>query len=279
MVVASLRHRGVELLGQRKGLEAYAETGSTMGIPLLFPWANRLGGLTYRWAGREVALDPDDPAVRTEESGLPIHGLLDALRGWEVAEADDRRVVAGREGAVRGFPFAHRIQVAAELEGATLTLTTRLAATGQDPVPACYGHHPYLRLPDVPRADWAIRAPVAAHLELDDRKLPTGAETPCQPVDETLGSRTFDDAYRVLPGGGPFVLAGGGRRVEVRFGDGYPYTQLFAPPSDDVVCFEPMVAPADALRRDPPWVAPGQELCTSFAIHVADGEPHGPLPH
>ena len=45
MIGCSLRHRGEELLGQRGGLAKYAEAGSTFGIPLLHPWANRLGGL------------------------------------------------------------------------------------------------------------------------------------------------------------------------------------------------------------------------------------------
>ena len=41
MVGCSLRHRGEELLGQRGGLRTYIEERSTMGIPLLHPWANR----------------------------------------------------------------------------------------------------------------------------------------------------------------------------------------------------------------------------------------------
>ena len=43
MIGCSLRHRGEELLGQRHGLRGYVESGSTMGIPFLHPWANRLG--------------------------------------------------------------------------------------------------------------------------------------------------------------------------------------------------------------------------------------------
>src|SRR5438128_8578746 len=47
MVCCSLCHRGEELLAQRDGVRAYAERGSTMGVPLLHPWANRLAGFTY----------------------------------------------------------------------------------------------------------------------------------------------------------------------------------------------------------------------------------------
>src|SRR4249920_4179719 len=58
MLGASLRHRGVEMLRRVGDLDAAAANGSTAGIPLLHPWANRLAGSRYRAAGREVNLDP-----------------------------------------------------------------------------------------------------------------------------------------------------------------------------------------------------------------------------
>src|SRR5438045_8456535 len=84
MIGASLEHRGEELLGQRNGLAAYEAKGSTMGIPLLYPWANRLAGLEYDAAGERVSIDPDSPLVRVDPNGLPIHGLLAANPRWEV---------------------------------------------------------------------------------------------------------------------------------------------------------------------------------------------------
>jgi galactose mutarotase-like enzyme len=266
MVVASLRHDGDELLGQRKGLEAYAQTGSTMGIPLLHPWANRLGGFNYSFGGREAVIERDSPDVRLEEHGLPNHGLRSALTGWSVVEAGEERAVAGLDYAGSpGFPFPHRIEVAVELVGDTLALTTTLTARDVD-VPVCFGHHPYLRLPGVPRADWQIRAPVGEHLLLDDRKVPNGEREPAGSLDGPLGTRTFDDAYTVA--GGPFSAAGGGRRIEVSFDRGYPFTQIFAPDFDDVVCFEPMTAPADALRHGPPAVAAGEAFSARFSLSV-----------
>ena len=54
MLCRSLRHRGEELLAQNRGVEAYVERGKTMGIPLLYPWANRLAAFDYTVAGRSV---------------------------------------------------------------------------------------------------------------------------------------------------------------------------------------------------------------------------------
>ncbi|MFM9141040.1 MAG: hypothetical protein ACKOTH_11155, partial [Solirubrobacterales bacterium] len=52
MVGCSRRDRGEALLGQRGGLAAWREKSSTFGIPLLYPWANRLGASRYEAAGR-----------------------------------------------------------------------------------------------------------------------------------------------------------------------------------------------------------------------------------
>jgi hypothetical protein len=44
MLGASLRHRHIEILRRVQDLEVAAAKGSTAGIPLLHPWANRLAG-------------------------------------------------------------------------------------------------------------------------------------------------------------------------------------------------------------------------------------------
>ena len=42
MIATSLSDGGHELRGQRRGLDAYVSARKTIGIPLLYPWANRL---------------------------------------------------------------------------------------------------------------------------------------------------------------------------------------------------------------------------------------------
>src|SRR6201992_3532288 len=71
MICCSLKHRGEELLGQRGGLRAYVDHYSTMGIPFLHPWANRLGGDRFELAGRQVHLTLPDLPCKREEHGLP----------------------------------------------------------------------------------------------------------------------------------------------------------------------------------------------------------------
>src|SRR4051812_8198003 len=94
MVGCSLRHRGEELLGQRGGLAAYVAERMTMGIPLLYPWANRLSTWRFALAGREVAIDPEATPVRRDGNGLPMHGLLSGARGWQVERHEPSALAA-----------------------------------------------------------------------------------------------------------------------------------------------------------------------------------------
>ena len=282
MVGCSLRHRGEELLGQRDGLRAYAAEGGTMGIPLLYPWANRVARMRFEVAGREVVLDRNSPRLAVDPNGLPIHGLLAAASGWAVERhesTDGGGALAARfdfgahEELLGAFPFPHELLFEAALTGTTLTIATAVRASGDTAVPIAFGYHPYLRLPGIDRAGWEVSIPVRERLRLDDLMLPTGEREPVEVEPGPLGSRTFDDGYVAPPDSAPFVLAGAGRRIEVSLGQGYPYAQVYAPDDDDVIAYEPMTAPTNALVEGGPvlpLVAPGEECRATFSITVIE---------
>lgn len=274
MIGTSLSDAGVELLGQRRGLDAYLTAGKTMGIPILYPWANRLGDNTYTAEDVTVTLASGENGVRADPNGLPIHGVLAAYPAWRVTAESASELTAQVDfGAdpklLASFPYPHVLTVAVRLADRTLSVRTTVSATGDTPVPLCFGFHPYLRLPDVARGDWIIETPPLRHLSLDERGLPTGDSSQQPARSESLGDKAFDDAYDQVSDGAVFAVSGGGRRLEVRFEHGYPATQIFAPTAEDVVCFEPMTAPTDALRRGGYRCArPGEPAVTQFSIRV-----------
>ena len=142
------------------------------------------------------------------------------------------------------FPFPHQLQVEAEVSDEALTIATTVRASGDVPVPIAFGYHPYLRLPGVDRSAWLVEIPVSERSRSTTRSF--------QPASRSrrtwagpLGARTFDDVFAAPAE--PFALAGGGRRIEVSFDRGYPYAQVYAPDDDDVIAFEPMTAPTNAL--------------------------------
>ena len=274
MIGVSLTDSGVQLLGQRRGLNAYVADGKTMGIPILYPWANRLGTNTYTAEGATVTLTAGRDGVRTDPNGLPIHGVLAGYPRWRVTAESANELTAEVDfGAdpelLASFPFPHLLALTVRLSGRALTVRTAVTPTGNQPVPLCFGFHPYLQLPGVPRDQWIIETPPMRRLHLDGQGLPTGETTPQRATNEPLGDKAFDDGYDEVADGAVFVLSGGGRRVEVHFEQGYPAAQIFAPLSEDVVCFEPMTAPTDALRRGGYRSAhPGESAVAVFSICV-----------
>jgi galactose mutarotase-like enzyme len=274
MIATSLRDGDTELLGQRRGLDAYLSAGKTMGIPLLYPWANRLSARTYEVDGQNVALAQDAFGVRVDGNGLPIHGLLAAYPGWRAQQVSDQKLTAELDfGAhpelLTSFPFPHRVEITVELADRTLRVSTTVTPTADKAVPLVYGYHPYLQLADVPRAEWQFSTPAMRHLALDDTGIPTGATSDWAVTAEALGDTVFDDGFDEVADGSVFAVSGGGRRLEVHFERGYPAAQLFAPAGEDVICFEPMAAPTDALRRGGyRFARPGEPDTTVFAISV-----------
>jgi galactose mutarotase-like enzyme len=278
MLGASLLHRGEELLGRTDNLARYASEGSTMGIPLLHPWANRLGGSRYDAAGVPVQLDAGSPLLHLDGNGLPIHGVIGARLPWRVAGLD----VALNGCLLRAqldydtpellavFPFPHRLEQEVRLGTDALTVVTTLAPTGNTVVPVCFGYHPYLTLRGSARAEWRVDAPALRRLVLDERSLPAGREERWPGLAGEL-DRDYDDGFSGVTDGAEFALAGAGRRIAVTFLEGYAFAQIYAPEGKDFVSFEPMTAPANALvSGDGLTLAePGALFTASFRISVA----------
>jgi aldose 1-epimerase len=275
MVGTSLRHRGEELLDLRHGLEEYARRGKVLGIPLLHPWANRLGDWGYEVDGRAVTLPRDSPLVPTDEHDLPIHGLLPAAARWRVIDHETERLRARLDFAAQPelldlFPFPHVLELEAALAPGALTVTATLRPTGDLAVPVSFGFHPFLRLPGVPRERWQLTLPPRRALDTDVRGIPTGAGEQRPEELLVLGKRGFDDGFAAIAPGAAFAVAGGGREIAVRYVRGYADAQVFSPPEAEFVCFEPMTAPANALRSGDGLrrVAPGERFAARFEIEV-----------
>lgn len=277
MVGTSLSDDGIELLGQRRGLETYVSKHKTMGIPILYPWANRLSSNSYSVAGADnavVTLTPGTGGVRTDQHGVPIHGALAGYPDWQVTTQLESQLTAeldyaSQPGLLASFPFPHLLTLDIRLADRALTVRTTVTATTGARVPLCFGFHPYLQLPDVPRAQWQIETPAMRFRPVNAWGIPTGATEDRPAANEVLADKFLDDGYDGVSPGAVFAVAGGDRRIEVHFDEGYPAAQVFAPGDDDVICFEPMTAPTDALRRGGYRMAhPDEPGVAQFTIRV-----------
>jgi galactose mutarotase-like enzyme len=279
MVGCSLRYRGIELLHVGGGLSEYIGRGTTFGIPLLYPWANRLAGFDYTALGKHVRLEHRSALVPLDQNGLPIHGLIAASPYWE---AERPRV--GSPGAlsaaldfgaypalVKAFPYPHSLHMRVLLTDEELQIATTVTADRGTPVPISFGFHPYLRLPGARRHTWQIEMPVKERLVLDDNMIPTGEREPVDALDGPLGDRAFDDAYAGVNPEHPFSVSGAGLRLEVRFNEGFPFAQVYSPPGAEFICFEPMTAPTNALRsgNDLPVVDASESFTAIWTIAIS----------
>jgi galactose mutarotase-like enzyme len=270
MTGASLQVDGHELVVLRGGPRRVA-AGHTAGIPLLYPWANRLGRRRFEVAGKAVDLRRVD--VHADPAGLPMHGTLLGSDAWDIAEARATgrsaslvaRLAYDTPALLDAFPFPHTVEVAFRVERGALTVTTTVRADRGGPVPVSFGWHPYLHVPGRV-ASWRLRRPARQRLHLDRRLIPTGAVTAEPAEDAPIGSRTFDDGY-ALGDDRRFALAGDGVRIDLAFDHSYGFAQIYHPARSRFACIEPMVAATNALvTGSAPIVPAGGTFEAAFEI-------------
>lgn len=251
MIGTSLMHRGEELLRFPEDIDSSARSGTSVGIPLNYPYANRLRGEGYTALGRTVALDPASPRLITDWNGVILHGVRWALLEWTQQDASETHVVSrlrwDRPELLAVFPFRHEVVMRASLDADGLTVETTVHANAGEDVPVSFGFHPYIALPGVPRARWRLILPDMQALVLDELLIPVGEREHFPAYDNGLADLDFDHGFAFVGERPRMAIAGGGRRIDVEFVEGFPYAQIYGPPAHDYISFEPMVAPANAL--------------------------------
>jgi aldose 1-epimerase len=274
MLCVSLSFRGEQQLRRIDDLESAKRKGSTAGIPLLYPWANRLAGLHYRAAGQSVALDPASRLLHFDDRGLPMHGVPWGELHWEILEAKSNSVLAQLNWKlpemVELFPFPHRVQMAANVTSDSLTLQTTVYADAGSAVPISFGFHPYFGISGRPRAQWRLQLPGMRKLLLDARGIPTGVDEPFGPIDGLLGDTSYDDGFALQSEQSSFSISGAKHNLTVTFLEGFAHAQVFAPKDKDFVALEPMTAPTNALTTGKGLrvTEAGREFRASFRIKM-----------
>jgi aldose 1-epimerase len=275
MLGASLRFRGVELLRRVDDLDAARVKGSTAGIPLLYPWANRLSGLQYRAGGRQVSLDSSSPRLHFDDHHLPIHGVPWSQLEWTIVASQTDALTARldwlRQELLAIFPFPHHVEMAVRLRPIDLEIQTTVVADAGSLVPISFGFHPYFGLPGIPRPEWTLNAPAMRRLALDAQGIPTGQETPSPPLAARLGNTVYDDGFALSSEQGKFSISGNGYSIAIEFKSGFPFAQIFAPKDKDFIAIEPMTAATNALCSGNGLrvIAPDEQFLASFRIQVS----------
>ena len=112
--------------------------------------------------------------MRTDQHGVPIHGVLAAYPGWLVTAQSENKLTAvldygGKPRLLASFPFPHVLTQEVTLADRTLTIETTVTPTTAASVPLCFGYHPYLT--DSRRAPRGVDAHHADHAAPARRQL------------------------------------------------------------------------------------------------------------
>ena len=273
MTGVSLRCRGREHLALPGGLSAL-RAGATLGLPLLAPWANRLGSRRYRAAGVDV--DLADLPLGTDANGLPIHGLLVGKPGWRVDRRSAGRGRAGFRASIDvdapAFPYPHRIEVSVAAHDHRLELDTTIIPTGPGRSRWRSGGTPTCGCQARPAASGSCDLPSRTHLALDRLGLPTGGAQPEPREAEPIGRRTFDDLYLLGRERRLALVADDAARSRFTVDPGYPYAQVWVPAGRPFAALEPMTAATNSLvDGTTPLVEPGDAFTARFTLAIDTG--------
>ena len=287
MAMVSLQVDGREHLAMPAPLEEFMKSPHTGGIPLLYPWANRLRGETYSFDNKMVDLS-NITDLKRDENALPMHGLLLRYDGWTILEdsEDEKVMVSGlidwdsHDEFMRVFPFPHSLTVTWSLgveDGTVIATSTLLVESKGGEVPVAAGWHPYLAPPVSRRADLLIEGPPLKKIELDDRGLPfldvsnhLEVGEP-ESLDGPLGERVYDDLFMAPEGGFEFTIRGDSSSISISADTSWHAIQVYAKSGESFACIEPMVARTAGLSDDAivEIARPGMPVTASFTVKIS----------
>jgi aldose 1-epimerase len=242
------------------------------GVPILFPFPNRIRDGRYQFGGREVQLPCNDPARKNA-----IHGFT-PRRPWRVVGQGVEHDQAWLQGQFQAsldapdtlalWPSDYRLTTVIRLRESALRYEFRVENVGKEPLPFGLGMHPYFRFPQAkPDADIGgcrLRAPAAAVWVLEEN-LPTGLREPVAGSldwneQRLVGNTVLDTLYTR-----PWTTTSPDDdlvcRAELRHADASGALQvwadeafrelvLFTPPHRQALCIEPYTCATDAMHLD-----------------------------
>jgi aldose 1-epimerase len=238
------------------------------GVPVLFPFPNRLRDGRFVWEDQDYQLPLNDPAQKNA-----AHGFACRVP-WRVAGQGADGESAWLTGVFRCsidapqnrlmWPADHELRLTVRLGKGTLRLEATVHNPDRRPLPFGLGYHPYFRLPftgATPADDCQVEVPAASYWPLE-ANLPSG---PPLPVDDKrdlnrprrVGELALDDVLTGLPAR-PARMDGLIERGAIHAAPGAPLRLfcspvfremvVFNPPHRQAFCIEPYTCTTDAVN-------------------------------
>ena len=233
------------------------------GIPILFPYPNRIRAGRYFWDGKDYELP--ETLVAYDGSGNAIHGFcLD--RPWRVTAQTEASVTAAfriSEDAPERLPLwptDGEIEVCYSLNNNCLRADVTVRNPTDKPFPWGFGTHAYFRLPlsaGSQAEQCTIQAPVRQKWELEEC-LPTGRLVSPDEFERLQDAQAYDglkldDVYTDLEYRDGVVECRvvdphAGLQMVQRCDAAFREIVAFTPPWTTAVCMEPYTCTTDAIN-------------------------------
>ncbi len=236
------------------------------GIPILFPFPNRIRAGRFSWDGRQFALPQNDANKKNA-----IHGFVcrrpwrltgsgaDASGGWLTGEFQLSRDDPDSQPL---WPADFVLKVTYRLLPGKLRVEAEVHNPDRLSLPFGIGYHPYFTVPIVPGAkaeECLIQVPAGSFWKLDET-LPTGevlsvdsARDFRQPrpfggvsVDDVLTGIATDRSSGGLRFNGSMTQ--GDRKLHFWSSPCFRELVVFTPPQRQAFCLEPYTCPTDAIN-------------------------------
>lgn len=239
------------------------------GIPVLFPFPNRIRAGRYSWDGKDYQLPQDDPAKANA-----IHGFA-VRHPWRVVDqgaGGDQAWLTGEfqcskdaPESLRFWPADHRLRLTYRLGQGWLRLEAEVTNPDSKLLPFGLGYHPYFRMPPGVGGsadECKVQVPAHRYWQLQDN-LPTGERPAVDSARDLNAPRSFaslrvDDVLTDLPGlakpeGGDLYLCGElqgppGVTLRIRCSRVFRDMVVFVPPHRQAFCVEPYTCTTDAIN-------------------------------
>ncbi|TWT57591.1 Aldose 1-epimerase [Thalassoglobus neptunius] len=261
---------------------------SSFGIPVLFPFPNRIRAGQFQWEGKDyhVPLSPGHPNA--------IHGFC-YDRPWRVVEQSEDSVTGQFQLSIDDpqraacWPADFILSIRYRVAENRLETQFRIENPSPTALPWGLGTHAYFRLPlsaNSQPEDCTFGVDVHEEWELEE-SLPTGRRLPLEssadrPRAVTFGTRTFDNVYTGWETDGETVRTSvvdekGGLEInQVCDGRVFREAVIFTPANRNAVCLEPYSCVTDAmnlhhqdLNTGLQILDPGEQFQTWLAIQVS----------
>lgn len=133
------------------------------GIPILFPWPNRIADGRFTYAGQEYQLPVNEAAT-----GHSIHGYA-ATGPWRVVASGPDFVtgefILSQDAPCNVWPADPGIRVTYRVDAAMLTCTSEVFSNDTEALPFGLGFHPYFKVPG-PFDQWLLQVDASQVWEL-----------------------------------------------------------------------------------------------------------------